>query len=123
MQKKQSITIKKPFDVILARMRVRECARAIGLGMRDQACIALATSSAAKALKLGETGQGYIDVYCSDDEERAGVQVICTMTTGAVGSWESKALANVRWMVEELAVETLPSNEVRATLVKWATWQ
>ena len=122
MNKDQTIEIKSTFDVILARMQVRQRARAMGLGIQDQACIALATSSLARALKLGETVQeSRIDIYCSGEGERSGVQVVCTVADGVRYDTGSKAFTDTKWMVDDLTVETLPSNDVEITLVKWAT--
>jgi anti-sigma regulatory factor (Ser/Thr protein kinase) len=113
--------IKNSFDIILARMRVRQWARTSGLGIQDQACIALATSSLAHALKLGETSEGRIDIYCSDERDRPGIQVVCTVVNDAKYDPVSKAFADTRWMVDDLTIEALPSNDVEITLVKWAT--
>ena len=108
-------------DIVIARLRVRELARRTGLGIRDQACIALATSSLAYALRLGEPNEGHIDIYCSDRDERVGIQVVCTATAGAECDLASQAMADAGWMVDDLTVETLPPNDARITLVKWAT--
>ena len=122
MNKNHTIAIKNTFDVILARMQVRQQARATGLGIQDQACIALATSSLARALKLGETvTESRIDIYCSDEGERSGVQVVCTIVDGVNYDTGSKAFADTKWMVDDITVETLSSNDVEITLVKWAT--
>ncbi len=122
MNRNQTIAINNSFDVTLARMQVRQRARAIGLGVQDQACIALATSSLAHALKLGEaTEESYIDIYSPDEGERLGVQVVCTVVNGAKCDPKAKIFADARWMVDELTIKTLPSNDVEVTLVKWAT--
>jgi hypothetical protein len=122
MDRKQTIIIKNSFDVTLARMQVRQRARAIGLGIQDQACIALATSSLAHALKLGEaTEESTIDIYSPDEGERLGVQVVCKVANGATQTPEARVFADTRWMVDELTVETLPPNDIEVTLVKWAT--
>lgn len=121
MNKSQTITIKSSFDVILARMQVRRSARETGLGIQDQACIALATSSLANALKLGEEGEGRIDIYCSGEGERTSVRVVCTGVNDADHDPRSKAFTDVRWMVDELTIETLSPNDVKITIVKWVT--
>lgn len=121
MNRNQTIAIRNTFDVVLARMQVRQRARAIGLGIQEQACIALATSSLANALKLGETKEeSYIDIYGPDEGERLGVQVVCTVTNGATCNPEAKVFTDTRWMVDKLTIETLPSNDIEVTLVKWA---
>ncbi len=122
MNRNQTIAIKNAFDVTLARMQVRQRAREIGLGIQEQASIALATSSLAHALKLGEAmEESTIDIYSPDEGERLGVQVVCTVANGAAWEPEAKVFADTRWMVDELTVETLPSNDIEVTLIKWAT--
>ena len=117
----QTITINSAFDVILARMRVRQQARATGFGVREQACIALATSSLARALRLGEANKGHVDIYRSDGEDRASVRVVCTGVNDEKCNFTSKAFTDARWMVDKLTVEILPPSGVKVTLVKWAT--
>jgi hypothetical protein len=116
-----TIAINNAFDVVLARMRVRQQARATGFGVREQACIALATSSLVRALRLGEANEGRVDIYHTGGEERASVQVVCTGTNDAKCDFKSKAFADARWMVDKLTVEMLPPGGVTVTLVKWAT--
>ncbi len=116
-----TIAISNTFDVILARMRVRQQARMTGLGVREQACIALATSSLARALKLGEVNEGRVDIYRSGKAERASVQVVCTGGNGTNCDLGARAFTNAGWMVDELTVEMLPPGGVKVTLVKWAT--
>ena len=62
MSKTQTIKVKSMSDIVLARMRVRQMARTAGLGIRDQACIALATSSLAHALRLGGPDEDRIEI-------------------------------------------------------------
>jgi hypothetical protein len=92
-----------------------------GLGIREQACIALATSSLAQALRLGGMGEDSIEIHCSDSRGLASVRVVCTATDGDKCDLASKAIADARWMVDEMTVETLPQNNVQVTLVKRAT--
>jgi hypothetical protein len=113
---RQSITIRSAFDVILARMRVRQQARAAGFGIQGQACIALATSLLARALRLGDANEGCIDIYHSVE---GNIRVVCTGANGSAYDPGSQAFVDTRWMVDELTVETLPTNDVKVTLVKW----
>jgi len=120
VRNRTTIAINSSFDVILARMRVRQQARATGFGVREQACIALATSSLARALRWGEVNEGRVDVYRSDEEERASVHVICTGANDATCDFRSRAFTDAKWMVDKLTVEILPPDDVKITLVKWA---
>lgn len=121
MSKNQTLAVKNMSDIVLARMRVRQLARMAGLGIREQACIALATSSLAQALRLGGMGEDSIEIHCSDSRGLASVRVVCTATDGDKCDLASKAIADARWMVDEMTVETLPQNNVQVTLVKRAT--
>jgi len=119
MSKDQTITVRSDFDIIMARMKVRKLARAMGLNTVDQARISLATSSLAQALGLGERHHGQIAMNGLGGEEPRGVQVVCTKANAVTRELSPRAFENMRWMVDELTVETLPPNDLRVTLVKW----
>ena len=119
MDKSQRVEIQTDFDIITARMKVRKLARAIGFKTVDQACISLATSSLAQALGLGEEHQGQIAMGCLGGEERTGVQVVCIKTDAATHDLSPRAFDDMRWMVDELTVQTLSPTDVQVTLVKW----
>lgn len=122
MRKRQTVTIRNSFDIIVARMQVRQQARALGLSIQEQACIALATSSLAQALKLGESKEGQIEIYRSDATERAGLRVVCTVIGGSAEEKSMAAtFADVRWMVDDLTIETMSVGNVKVTMFKWAT--
>lgn len=114
-----TMKVQTDFDIIAARMKVRKLARAMGLTTVDQACISLATSSLAQALDLGEAHQGQIDMDGLGQGERAGVRVVCTKADATARDHSPTAFDDMRWMVDELIVETLPPNDVQVTLVKW----
>ena len=107
------------FDVFMARMQVRKLARAIGFDITNQARVALATSSLARVLRLGETYQGQVIVDCLGGGERSGMRVVCTAHTSADFEIGSRAFTDVKWLVDELTVEELPPNDLQVTLVKW----
>lgn len=119
MSKGQTITVQTDFDIIKARMKVRKLARAMGLKTVDQACISMATSSLAQTLGLGEAQQGRIAMDCLGGGEHTGVRVVCTKADAATHDLSPKAFDDMRWMVDELTVETLPPNDLQVTLVKW----
>ena len=119
MNESQTITVQTEFDVFMARMQVRKLARAIGFDITNQARVALATSSLARVLRLGERHQGQVIIDCLGDGDRSGMRVACTASTGADFEIGSRAFTDVRWLVDELAVEELPSNDLQVTLVKW----
>jgi hypothetical protein len=119
MNESQTIAIQTEFDVFMARMQVRKLAREMGFNITNQARIALATSSLARALKLGENLQGQMIINYLGEEKCTGVQVICTAIDGAGQEIGPRGFAEVEWLVDELSVEQLPSNDLQVTLVKW----
>jgi len=119
MNESQTIAVRTEFDVFTARMQVRKLAQAIGFDITDQARIALATSSLARALRLGETHQGHVNVDCLGEEGRTGMRVVCTAVNGAGSDLASRTFTDTRWLVDNLTVEELPPNDLQVTVVKW----
>jgi hypothetical protein len=117
----QTIMVRTEFDVFIARMQVRKLARTTGFDITSQARIALATSSLARALRLGETHQGQVRVDCLHEGELTGVRVVCTAVNGANSDLASRTFPDTGWLVDELTVEELPSNDLQVTVVKWVT--
>jgi hypothetical protein len=126
MSESQTITVQTEFDVFMARMQVRKLARAVGFDITNQARVALATSSLARALRLGEMYQGHVVIDClgegdGDGKECSGVRVACIAVNGADFEIGPRAFADVKWLVDELTVEELPPDDLQVTLVKWKT--
>jgi len=119
MIESQTITVQTEFDVFMARMQVRKLARAIGFDITNQARVALATSSLARALSLGERYQGQVIIDCMDERGRSGVRVICRAIHNDDFEVGARMFTDVKWLVDELTVEDLSSNQLQVTLVKW----
>jgi hypothetical protein len=119
MNETQMIQIFDDHDIIVARLRVREMARAKGFSMMDQARISLAASSLANAMGLTHANRGRIVIDCLDNERGTGIRVVCAKTCPTSGDPSPMQLGDTRWMVDEFNVERLPSNGVRVTIVKW----
>ena len=119
MNEYKNIVINEDFDIVAARMQVRDLARATGFNLVGQACIALAASSSARVLGLGDTQPGQITVDCLQTGDRIGVRVVCQKHQATVSAPTPEAFRDTRRMVDELTIETLPPNEVQVTLVKW----
>ena len=121
MNETQTIPVQSEFDVFMARMQVRKLARAIGFDITNQARVALATSSLARALRLGETYKGHVVIDClgGDAGERLGMRVACTAFSGTDLEIGTRTFTDVQWLVDELTVEGLPSKDLQVTLVKW----
>ena len=109
-------------DIVLARMRTRQLARAVGLGIGDQARISLAASSIAHTLKMGGARPGRIAIDGLEEEGRTGVRVVCTVADHDESDGLLRSLASWPWnlMVDELMTRKLPSEEVEVAAVKWA---
>lgn len=117
----ETIQVRSELDIISARRRVRDLARAVGLNPTDQARISLAASSLAHVIELGGKYQGKIYIGSLDGPDM-GVWVVCAMhcpdIEGKIETFKPKALKDVRWMVDELDIESLPPEDVRITLIK-----
>ncbi len=119
MNESQKIEIQTEFDVFMARMQVRKLARAVGFDITNQARIALATSSLARALRLGETYQGHVDIDCLEDDHRSGMRVACTAVQVNDFEVSARSFTDVKWLVDDLTIEELPTNDLQVTVVKW----
>ena len=119
MNKVQTIQVSTAHDIIVARLRVREMARAQGFSMMDQARISLAASSLANAMGLSQANRGRIVIDCLNNERGTGIRVVCVKTCPTGGDPPPVQLGDTRWMVDELNIETLLPNEVRAIIIKW----
>ena len=126
MDKKQVIVIVSEIDIVMARLRVRRFAQAVGLDTKDQASISLVVSSRLRrkedithVIELDGVDRGRIIIDRLDREGTVGVRVICAKEYGAVSGLVEK-LKNARWIADELTVEKLAPAGVRVTAVKWA---
>lgn len=121
----QTIAVHSSLDVITARMHVREVARHLGMNLSDQSRISLATSSLASALGLGlglnnhVTGQ--IVIESLDGEDRKGLKVVCIRNNGDGHILHTSYFGNERWMVDEFEIESPSTDQVKITMVKWAS--
>lgn len=118
--KSYTLTISGAFDAITARMKVRELARTKGLNITDQARISLAAYSLATALELGNKYPGHIVIDFLDSDDRDGLRVSCITDEAAGGDFDPQALSNAKWLVDNLDIETLPSGQVKATIIQWS---
>ena len=119
MNDAQTIAVRTEFDVFVARMQVRKLAQAIGFDITSQARIALATSSVARVLRLGEVYQGEVHIDRVGEAGRRGVRVTCTAINGADNALSPRTFTDTRWLIDDLTVGRMPSNAVKVTVVKW----
>lgn len=120
MNDRVNIRIRSAFDAITARAKVREFAREEGLDVTGQARISLAAYSLANASELGGGNRGELIVKGLRKGKRIGVEVICIIPSAVNYRFAPETLENVKWLVDEFAVETLPSDEMQVALIQWA---
>ncbi len=114
----QTISLRSESDIVLLRMQVRDLARSLGLSLADQARVSLAASSLAKAMRLGTNHPGQATIAGLTRDSQTGVRVVCADQRAQPGC-TTGSLEEVRWMVDELTLETLPSSIRQVTLIKW----
>lgn len=121
----KTIQVEAEPDIVSARMHVRNLARSLGFSTKDQACVSLATSSLAHFLDIGGKYKGEITFgrsngEASTSEDKVGMLVVCTVfCANPRYKLNKQGLSKVQWMVDDLAVESLPSDDVKVTLIKW----
>jgi hypothetical protein len=120
MSESLAIPIHSAFDAITARAKVRELARETGLDVTGQARISLAAYSLANTTNLRSTNQSQLVVKILKKGKRTGIEVICVITNAANDHLMSDAFDNVKWLVDEFTIETLPSDAVKVALVQWS---
>lgn len=121
MEEACTLTIRSSSDTIILRARVRELARQRGLDLTSQARISLAVYSLATVLRMGSEHAGQVVVDRLSEGKQVGIRVACIVADAAEVDPTPNVLGDVGWMVDELAIETLPSNAVKVTLVQWTT--
>lgn len=120
MNERVTIPIRNAFDAITARARVRDFARETGLDITGQARISLAAYSLANTTKLRSTNQCQLSIQGLKKGNQTGVKLACTIPNVADDHLTSDTFGNVKWLVDEFSVETLPTNEVHIILTQWS---
>jgi hypothetical protein len=111
------MTVDTEFDLFWVQMQVRKLARAVGFDLTHQARVALATSSLARTLRLGETQPGRVTIDRLGGVERWGVRVACRSPNNVSFEVGSQAFRDVKWLVDDLIVEQLSPDGLQVTLV------
>lgn len=122
MANMKTMQVTGELDIVAARMEVRNLARSLGFSVTDQACISLATSTLAHFLDLGGKYDGTISFGLPNGGDPASLKVVCVIHCDQHAlqpeDLNSKQLEKVRWMVDELDIQTLSSRNIQVTLVK-----
>ena len=124
------VLINNDLDIIVARLRAREVARALGFGTIDQARISLAAGELARLLAQNVDQQGEIVISGVNTKGHMGIQVISVNPKSAAqasasteqqegGDKADKTLSNVLGLVDEGVVENQGERGTRITLMKW----
>ncbi len=119
MTKEKVITIHDSYDIVTARMKVREAARSCGLSLVDQARISMATSSFAYLMMPDDRSkiEGTIFVEYLRAETRIGLKVICEWK-GVKNHKDS--YGSEQWMVDEVSTRQIEGNVIEVSLTKWS---
>jgi len=120
-QEIKSVPIQNRGDIVESRMQVRTLAREAGLDPLDQARISLATSTMAAILGLESVQGSQISIGYLHNAGRPGVQVTCIRNGALLHDLASGVLDDTRRMVDDLYVETAPTNGVKVVLIKWGS--
>ncbi len=115
----RSIVIHNEFDIIAARLQVRQLATARGFDLLDQARISLATSALAKNLALGESAPGRITPAWRTTGARPALQVVCIKVGTTVADLPPEVFTELCDLVDELKIKDLPSRDLQITMIKW----
>ncbi len=116
------IEVKGELDIVAARMEVRKLARKLGFSTDCQARVTMATSSLAHFLDLGGKREGQIQITLENGETSPPcVRVTCVVyCTGNRCAVNVDMLNKLRWMVDDVLIESHSSKDLYVTLVKAA---
>jgi hypothetical protein len=119
MGEERTLTIRNSSDAIIARAEVRKLAQKQGLDLAGQARISLATYSLANTLGMKIRFPVQVIINLLVKGERAGMSVACVTPENVEVGSVPEAFGDVKWMVDELSVETLPYSAMKVTLIQW----
>jgi serine/threonine-protein kinase RsbT len=119
MSEIEKIEILNEFDVIAARMRVRDVARDMGFGIVDQARISVAASSLAHVLELNSRHPGMLTIEHVNHKGPSGIRVVCTRAGASEADLSQQEIVELGWLVDDLTIECLLSDGIRATAIQW----
>jgi hypothetical protein len=119
MSEIEKIEILNEFDVIAARMRVRDAARDMGFGIVDQARISIAASSLAHVLELNSRHPGILTIERVNHKGPSGIRVVCTRANASEAALSPQEIVDLEWLVDDLTIEYLLCDGIKATVIQW----
>jgi hypothetical protein len=121
MKEGYELQINNSSDAIVARAKIRQSAREKGLDVTEQARISLAMYSLTGVLRIGNENPGQILVHLLKQDKRDGLSVACVTSDTSEINPVPEMFSAIKWMVDEMTIEVLPSNAVKVTLIQWIT--
>ncbi len=116
-----TLTIRNTQDAIVARMEARNLARTLGFDLKNQMNVSLATWALVCSLESETSSYGQITFDRLQKKDQLGIKVVFKITDPTKVNALPNAFGDAKWLVDELTVETLPSEGVKVTAVKWNT--
>ena len=121
MEEGYTLQINNSSDAIVARAKIRQSARERGLDVTEQSRISLALYSLTGVLRMGNEHPGQVFVHLLKKDKRDGLSVACITSETAEVNPVPEMFGAIKWMVDELTIEVLPSSAVKITLIQWVT--
>jgi serine/threonine-protein kinase RsbT len=129
----ERIAIESDLDVVAARQRARELAAELELTSTDQTLLATAISEVARNITTYATRGEVLLSIIRDNGGREGIRVIARDRGPGIedidqalqdgytsGTGLGLGLPGARRLVDEFAIESVPSEGTTVTLVKWS---
>lgn len=134
MDLNKKISINNDFDIVTARMQVRDIIKQMGFSPADQSRVSLAASELARIISWRRTQQGEISLSLAHKNGHQGIQLVCLVDREYIPHGEvshrmseasapQRSLSGARQLVDENHIEVLDAQRARVTLMKWLVTQ
>lgn len=115
----QFLNVQNSYDIISARMHVREAARNAGMNPSDQARISLATSSLMQALNIGQESCSIVmELDRLSDGQGHEFRVVFLFTHAGEAQAVQHAAESISWMVDNIVINEQENSQTEITLTK-----
>lgn len=125
------VDVARELDVVAARQRGRELAKALGFSSTEQTLIATAISELARNI-VSYAGRGTIELSMAEEAGRRGIRIVASdegpgipnvelaMRDGySTGNSLGVGLPGARRLVDDFDIASKPGAGTRVTLTKW----